>query len=54
MKKTSTQTLLTATTPETQATFEPRPHVILNILNYSKALSVKKSKSVKFIENILN
>jgi hypothetical protein len=30
--------------------FEPRPHVIQNILNYSKSLTVKDSKSVGKID----
>jgi hypothetical protein len=34
--------------------FEPGNNVINNILNFSKALSVKKSKSVNFIEMVLN
>ncbi len=34
--------------------FSPKMQTINNILNYSKALSVKKSKHVDFIEIILN
>lgn len=34
--------------------FEPSDSVIQNILNYSKALSVKKSKSLEFIEIVAN
>ena len=34
--------------------FSPKKQTIDNILNYSKALSVKKSKHVDFIETILN
>ncbi|MBS1638046.1 MAG: hypothetical protein JST26_19185 [Bacteroidetes bacterium] len=30
--------------------FSPADHVINNILNYSKSLEVKKSKSIGFIE----
>lgn len=36
------------------ALLEPRAHVIQNILNYSKALSVKSSKSVGDIEIVRN
>lgn len=32
----------------------PKQETIHNILNYSKALSVRKSKSVEYIEMILN
>jgi len=32
----------------------PSEQVILNILNYSKALSVSKSKLLKHIETVLN
>ncbi|HRN42608.1 MAG TPA: hypothetical protein PK649_11125 [Vicingus sp.] len=32
----------------------PKKQTINNILNYSKALSVKKSKTVDYIEMILN
>jgi hypothetical protein len=32
----------------------PKKQTINNILNYSKALSVKKSKNVDYIEMILN
>lgn len=37
-----------------EAMFEPRPHVIQNILNYSKSLSVQKSKNVGDIEIVRN
>ena len=33
---------------------EPGNNVINNILNYSKALSIRKSKSVKYFEMVLN
>lgn len=33
---------------------EPSSNVINNILNYSKALSVRKSKNLKQIELVLN
>ncbi|KAA3648985.1 MAG: hypothetical protein DWP98_07925 [Bacteroidetes bacterium] len=32
----------------------PNANSINNILNYSKALSIRKSKQVGFIENVLN
>lgn len=34
--------------------FEPGKNVINNILNYSKALSIRKSKTLKHIEMVLN
>ena len=34
--------------------YEPGINVIKNILNYSKALSIKKSKSNKVFEMVLN
>jgi hypothetical protein len=34
--------------------FEPSDAVIDRILNYSKALSVKPSKSMGYVENLLN
>lgn len=34
--------------------FEPGNNVIDNILNYSKALSIRKSKSMKHFEMVLN
>jgi hypothetical protein len=34
--------------------YEPAAHVINNILNYSKALSIRKSKSMEHFEMILN
>lgn len=33
---------------------EPSQNVIDNILNYSKALSIRKSKNINFIETVLN
>ena len=33
---------------------EPPKHIINNILNYSKALSIRKSKNLDNIEMILN
>ena len=33
---------------------EPGKHIINNILNYSKALSVTQSKSLEHIEVVLN
>ena len=37
-----------------QPELSPKKQTINNILNYSKALSVKKSKNVDYIEMILN
>lgn len=34
--------------------FEPSDYSIQNILNYSKSLSIKKSKNVGFIEVVVN
>jgi predicted RNA-binding protein len=33
---------------------EPSDYIIQNILNYSKALSIKKSKIIDFIEVVVN
>ncbi len=33
---------------------EPSDYIIQNILNYSKALSIKKSKTIDFIEVVVN
>lgn len=33
---------------------EPGKHIISNILNYSKALSITKSKNLEHIEIVLN
>lgn len=61
MIKTSTLSSLTATTKkkakksESQdEQFEPSDAVIARILDFSKALSVKKSKSMGYVENLLN
>lgn len=35
-------------------TSEPDANIINNILNYSKALSIRKSKNVEYIETVLN
>jgi hypothetical protein len=37
-----------------QYPYEPGDSVINNILNYSKALSIRKSKNVEHIELVLN
>ena len=37
-----------------ESCFEPNKNVIENILNYSKALSIRKSKNIEFIETVLN
>ena len=34
--------------------FEPGDNIINNILNYSKALSITRSKSIKHFEMVLN
>ncbi len=34
--------------------YEPGNNVIANILNYSKALSVRKSKNLEYFEMMLN
>jgi hypothetical protein len=34
--------------------FEPGENIINNILNYSKALSIRKSKSMEHFEMVLN
>ena len=34
--------------------FEPESSVIKNILNYSKALSIRKSKNIEHFEMVLN
>jgi hypothetical protein len=34
--------------------YEPGNNVISNILNYSKALSIRKSKHVEYFETVLN
>lgn len=35
-------------------TYTPKKETINNILNYSKALSIRKSKSLDYIELVLN
>ena len=62
MSKTSTKKIITS--PKTEMNekiddkkefpFEPGNNVINNILNYSKALSVRKSKSGDHFEMVLN
>lgn len=59
MNKTSTPSKKSSSADVTadmneEAMFEPRAHVIQNILNYSRSLSVKKSKSVGHIEIVRN
>lgn len=39
---------------ENKELYSPKKQTINNILNYSKALSIKKSKHVDYIEMILN
>ena len=39
---------------KTSSKFSPKKQTIDNILNYSKALSIKKSINIEFIELILN
>lgn len=39
---------------ENNEKYSPKKQTINNILNYSKALSIKKSKHVDYIEMILN
>ena len=39
---------------ENDEQYSPKKQTINNILNYSKALSIKKSKHVDYIEMILN
>ncbi len=61
MSKTSTKKL---TLPDTQLNkgtddatdfpYEPGDNIINNILNYSKALSIRKSKNMDFFEMVLN
>jgi hypothetical protein len=61
MIKTSTLSTFTATSKKkikksesNDEAYEPSDAVISRILNYSKALSVKKSKSMGYVENLLN
>jgi hypothetical protein len=43
-----------AVIPSTQQPLLPKKQTIENILNYSKALSIKKSKNIEQIELVLN
>jgi hypothetical protein len=62
MNKTSTKKNITS--PTTNMTennndnnefpYEPGNNVINNILSYSKALSVRKSKNIEYFEMVLN
>jgi len=62
MSKTSTKKIIEPIDPkmnnefdnDKDFSFEPENSVIKNILNYSKALSVRKSKSIAHIELVLN
>ena len=62
MSKTSTKKMLESLKKEMNTTidnkdeflYEPKNNVINNILNYSKALSIKESKNLKFFEMVLN
>ncbi len=39
---------------EKHSILSPKKETINNILNYSKALSIRKSKQIEFIEVVLN
>ena len=39
---------------EEKKMYTPKKETINNILNYSKALSIRKSKNIAFIEMVLN
>ena len=39
---------------EVEKNFSPKEETISNILNYSKALSIRKSDQIDFIEMVLN
>jgi hypothetical protein len=63
MDKTSTLTLLTAPKSKKEKSEDlgfslnhdgPSDAVINNLLNYSKALTVTPSKSIGYVENLLN
>lgn len=54
MSKTSTSLILNPTTTQAQAHQEPRRHVIDSLLNFSKSLEVKKSRTGKKFECINN
>ena len=49
-KKIETPSVESSSEYSQEEKFEPRPHVIQNILNYSKSLQVKESKSVGQID----
>ena len=58
MDKTSTQKKF-ANTNNTKKNIDnvkevPSEHIITNILNFSKALKIKKSKSMDYFEMVLN
>ncbi|MCE3278851.1 MAG: hypothetical protein K0S44_1042 [Bacteroidetes bacterium] len=63
MSKTSTKTKITTSPIEmtkeeldniSEFPYEPGQNVINNILNYSKALSIRKSKNLVHFEMVLN
>ena len=60
MNKTSTKKITTSPKlneeidSEKEFPYEPGDHVISNILNYSKALSIRKSTSGECFEMVLN
>lgn len=59
MNQTSTKKIIFSTTNvnkevANEYACEPSDVVINNILNYSKALSVRKSKQIDFFEMVLN
>ncbi len=62
MNKTSTKKIIEPKSTEMSGTsddnkdfpFEPGKNVINNILNYSKALSIRKSQSGEHFEMVLN
>lgn len=62
MSKTSTKKIIEPINTEMNANcdekkefpYEPGKNVISNILNYSKALSIRKSKHVDHFEMVLN
>ena len=45
---------LLLTSKKEEEMFSPKKQTIQNILNYSKALSIRKSKNIDFIEMVLN
>jgi hypothetical protein len=58
MGKTSTKKITeipnTEMNAETEFPFEPGDDIVNNILNYSKALSIRKSKNLEHFELVLN